>query len=159
MNAKLSPHSSSTLAPPATHPTFLLEYQSTIFQWICQHYFWIIFHVISCPLKTRKWGQCLSNIYLEIKLTILKYFVPFFINFTAFEKLKVLSAMSLTVALTMKTNTPVFSIGFQYIRQLAKFGWKEAISYPKVANLSVHKRKKNFHNSTPQQGLQKQSHW
>ena len=48
--------------------------------------------------------------------------------------------MSLTVALTMKTNTPVFSIGFQYIRQLAKFGWKEAISYPKVANLSVQKR-------------------
>ena len=47
--------------------------------------------------------------------------------------------MSLTVALTMKTNTPVFSIGFQYIRQLAKFGWKEAISYPKVANLSVQK--------------------
>ena len=60
--------------------------------------------------------------------------------FLLLENPKMLSAMSLTVALTMKTNTPVFSIGFQYIRQLAKFGWKEAISYPKVANLSVQKR-------------------
>ena len=70
---------------------------------------------------------------------------------SVFEKLKVLSAMSLTVALTMKTNTPVFSIGFQYIRQLAKFGWKEAISYPKVANIFVEKKyRKSFFDSTPQ---------
>ena len=49
------------------------------------------------------------------------------------ENWKMLSTMSLTVALTMKTNTPVFSIGFQYIRQLAKFGRKEAIFYPNAA--------------------------
>ena len=51
---------------------------------------------------------------------------PVLLIFPVFEKLKVLSAMSLTVALTMKTNTPVFSIGFQYIRQLAKFGRKRS---------------------------------
>ena len=44
-----------------------------------------------------------------------------------------LSATRLTVALTMKTNTLVFSIGFQYIRQLAKFGRKEGIFYPEPA--------------------------
>ena len=42
------------------------------------------------------------------------------------ENWKMPSATSLTVALTMKTNTPVFSIGFQYIRQLAKFGRKRS---------------------------------
>ena len=48
------------------------------------------------------------------------------ILFHSFENWKMPSATSLTVALTMKTNTPVFSIGFQYIRQLAKFGRKRS---------------------------------
>ena len=49
-----------------------------------------------------------------------------------------LSATRLTVALTMKTNTLVFSIGFQYIRQLAKFGRKEGIFYPEPAAIFLH---------------------
>ena len=48
------------------------------------------------------------------------------ILFHSFENWKMPSATSLTVALTMKTNTPVSSIGFQYIRQLAKFGRKRS---------------------------------
>ena len=51
-------------------------------------------------------------------------------QFSFKENWKMLSATRLTVALTMKTNALLFSIGFQYIRQLAKFGRKEGIFYP-----------------------------
>ena len=59
-------------------------------------------------------------------------------QFSFKENWKMLSATRLTVALTMKTNTLVFSIGFQYIRQLAKFGRKEGIFYPEPAAIFLH---------------------
>ena len=114
---------------------------STIFQQFSQQYFCVFTcQPISCTLIPENAVNYYLSFAWRYHSTIFQWFGPFLLNFPVFEKLKVLSAMSLTVALTMKTNTPVFSIGFQYIRQLAKFGWKEAISYPKVANLSVEKR-------------------
>lgn len=71
-------------------------------------------------------GATHPTFYWNINQQILKQ--PF-VNFLSFFW-KMLSATRLTVALTMKTNTLVFSIGFQYIRQLAKFGRKEGIFYP-----------------------------
>ena len=102
---KLSPHGCSTLAPVATHPTFYwnINQQILIQQ---QHGNQQIL------IQQQKHGIC---------------------QFSFKENWKMLSATRLTVALTMKTNTLVFSIGFQYIRQLAKFGRKEGIFYPEPA--------------------------
>ena len=107
---KLSPHGCSTLAPVATHPTFYwnINQQILIQQ---QHGNQQIL------IQQQQHGIC---------------------QFSFKENWKMLSATRLTVALTMKTNTLVFSIGFQYIRQLAKFGRKEGIFYPEPAAIFLH---------------------